>query len=162
MARAGQGNTQQAAEQQPGVDSQGNSPGQGNNPGQGQSGQGMSGGGTKADQLPPGTGSSQPERPRNFDTGAPVGELGEQVFIPWERRSNQGEFVHIPGQDSGRGETNVRENPNPSAGLQGSALIPYQQVYTQYVEAAQQAINQNEIPYAYRDLVRDYFTQLEP
>ncbi len=70
--------------------------------------------------------------------------------------------MSIPGQDTGQGETITRENPNPSGGLPGNALIPYQQAYTQYLEAAQQAINRSEIPTGYRDLVRDYFTQLEP
>ncbi len=122
----------------------------------------MSGGGTKADTLPPNTGSGQAGRPEDSDTGGASGELGEQVFIPWERRPSEGQEMSIPGQDSGQGETITRENPNPSGGLPGPALIPYQQVYTQYFEAAQQAINRADIPPAYRDLVRDYFTLLEP
>jgi hypothetical protein len=122
----------------------------------------MSGGGTKADTLPPGTGSGQAGRPEDADTGGASGELGDQVFIPWERRPSEGDVVSIPGQDTGQGETITRENPNPSGGLPGDALIPYQQAYVQYLEAAQQAINRSEIPTVYRDLVRDYFTQLEP
>lgn len=164
MAQAGQ-QGQQVASQQPGEGQdpgQGQNPGQGNKPGQGQSGQGMSGGGTKADTLPPNTGSGQAGRPEESDTGGAGGELGEQVFIPWERRPAEGQEVSIPGQDTGQGETITRENPNPSGGLPGNALIPYQQVYTQYFEAAQQAIHRADIPPAYRDLVRDYFTQLEP
>jgi len=159
MAQAGKPG-QQMAGQQPGQNTQGSNPGQ--NPGQGQSGQGMSGGGTKADTLPPGTGSGQAGRPDDVDTGGASGELGDQVFIPWDRRESEGEEVSIPGQDTGQGETITRENPNPSGGLSGDALIPYQQVYTQYFNAAQQAINRSEIPLIYRDLVREYFTQLEP
>jgi hypothetical protein len=159
MAQAGQPG-QQMAGQQPGQNAQGSSPGQ--NPGQGQSGQGLSGGGTKADTLHPGTGSGQAGRPEDVDTGGASGELGDQVFIPWDRRGSEGEEVSIPGQDTGQGETITRENPNPSGGLPGDALIPYQQVYTQYFNAAQQAMNRSEIPLVYRDLVRDYFTQLEP
>ncbi len=164
VAQAGQSG-QQMTGQQPGQGQQpgsGNNPGQGNSPGQGQSGQGMSGGGTKADTLPPGTSSGQARRPGQQDTGGATSELGEQVFIPLERRPSEGQEVSIPGQNTGQGETITRENPNPSGGLPGSALIPYQQVYTQYFQAAQQAIERAEIPLAYRDLVRDYFTQLEP
>ncbi len=164
IAQAGQ-QGQQMAGQQPGQGqnpSQDQNPGQGNNPSQGQSGQGQSGGGTKADTLPPGTGSGQAGRPEDTDTGGASSELGEQVFIPWERRPSEGSEVSIPGQDTGRGETITRENPNPSGGLPGNSLIPYQQAYVQYLEAAQQAINRGEIPPVYRDLVRDYFTHLEP
>jgi chemotaxis protein histidine kinase CheA len=157
LAQAGQ----QAAGQQPG-NQPGNNPGAGQNPGQGQGGQGMSGGGTKADVLPPATGSGQARRPGDQDTGSTVGDPAEQVFIPWERRTTEGAEVTIPGQDTGQGETITRENPNPSGGLPGSALIPYQQVYAQYQQAAQQAVNRADIPPAYRDLVRDYFTLLEP
>jgi len=158
MAQAGQTGAQ-IASQKPG---HGNNPGQGNTPGQGQSGQGQSGGGTKADSLPPGIGAGQAGRPEDLDTGALVGDLGEEIFIPWDRRPNQGEQMVIPGKDTGQGETANRENHNPSGGQLGPALIPYKQVYTQYIEAAQQAINSSDIPTAYRDLVRDYFTNLEP
>ena len=70
--------------------------------------------------------------------------------------------MYIPGQETGQGETITRENPDPAAGLPGPALIPYQDVYTQYQQAAQQAMDRSDIPPAYRDLVRDYFTLLEP
>jgi hypothetical protein len=160
MAQAGQSGQQQTAGQQPGQNTQANTPGQ--NPGQGQGGQGMSGGGTKEDTLPPGTGSGQAQRPEDTNTGSASGDLGDQVFVPWERRNSESEAVSIPGQDTGQGETITRENPNPSGGLPGDALIPYQQVYTEYFNAAQQAINRSEIPLVYRDLVRDYFTQIEP
>ena len=164
FAQAGQ-QGQQVAGQTPGQGNnpgQSNNPGQGTNPGQGQSGQGMSGGGTRADSLPPGSGSGQARRPNQQDTGGATAELGEQLFVPWNRRPEEGAEVSISGQDTGQGETITRENPNPSGGLPGAALIPYQQVFTQYFEAAQQAIERNDIPPAYRDLVRDYFTQLEP
>ncbi len=134
----------------------------GNNQGQGQSGQGMSGGGTKANQLPPGTGAGQARPPRNQDTGSQTGDPADALFVPWERRSDQGAELTIPGQDTDQGETLTRENPNPLAGLPGTALIPYQQFFSQYQQAAQQAMDRIDIPPAYKDLVRDYFTLLEP
>ena len=142
--------------------SQGQTPGQGNQSGQGQSGQGQSGGGTKADTLPPGTGSGQAKKPENMDTDQSTAALGEQIFIPWERRPPEGPEVNITGQDTGQGQTISREIQNPSTGMTANALIPYQYVYTQYVDAAQQAIDRFQIPSDYRDLVRDYFSQLEP
>ncbi len=134
----------------------------GNNPGQGQSGPGTSGGGTKANQLPPGTGAGQARPPGNQDTGSQTGDPADALFVPWERRSDQGVELTIPGQDTDQGETLTRENPNPLAGLPGTALIPYQQFFSQYQQAAQQAMDRIDIPPAYKDLVRDYFTLLEP
>lgn len=142
----------------------GNQPGgqSGNNPGQGQSGQGMSGGGTRANQLPPGSGSGRTQQPGGQDSGAQIGDPADQLFVPWDRRSGEGQELTLPGQDTGQGEIITRENPNPSAGMPGPALIPYQQVFTQYQQAAQQAMDRLDIPPAYKDLVRDYFTLLEP
>ena len=141
---------------------QGQTSGQGNQPGQGQSGQGQSGGGTKADTLPPGTGSGQARNPENMDTGLSIAALEESIFIPWERRPAEGPEVNITGQDTDQGQTITREIQNPSTGMPANALIPYQYVYTQYLDAAQQAIDRVQIPPEYRDLVRDYFSQLEP
>jgi hypothetical protein len=162
IARAGNTSNQIASQQQTTGNSQGQTPGQGNQSGQGQSGQGQSGGGTKADTLPPGTGSGQARKPENTDTGLLNTVLGEQIFIPWERRPSGGPEVNITGQDTGQGQTITRENQNPSTGMPSNALIPYQYVYTEYLDAAQQAIDRIQIPSDYRDLVRDYFSQLEP
>ena len=136
--------------------------GAGQQPGQGQGGQGLSGGGTNASTLPPGTGSGQAQTPENADTGALTGDPAEQVFVPWERQASEGGSMSIPGQDSGQGETITHESPNPLGGLSNPALIPYQQVYTRYFDAAQQAISGGDIPPAYRDLVREYFVLLAP
>lgn len=164
IAQAGNSGQQKSSQQsgKSNGSSQGQTPGQGNIPGQGQSGQGQSGSGTKADKLPPGTGSGQTGNPENKDTGGATAELGEQVFIPWDRRLSEGSEISIPGQDTGQGKSFTLEKPNPSAGIPSSVLIPYQYVYTQYYDAAQQLISRSEIPPVYRDLVRDYFSQLEP
>jgi hypothetical protein len=162
IARAGNSSNQIASQEPTTGNRQGQTSGQGNQPGQGQSGQGQSGGGTKADTLPPGTGTGQARNPENIDTELSTAALGEQIFIPWERRPPEGPEVNITGQDTGQGQTISREIQNPSTGMTAKALIPYQYVYTQYMDAAQQAIDRVQIPPEYRDLVRDYFSQLEP
>jgi hypothetical protein len=155
IAQAGSGNQETAGQ---GMKSNGNR----ENQGQGQNGSGKSGGGTKADSLPPGTGRGQASRPEEAENIQSVGELINQDSNMWERRSNDGQEIWVPGLDTGLGETIVRDIQNTSSGIAGPALIPYQQVYTQYSQAAQQAINQNVIPSEYQDLVREYFSQLEP
>jgi hypothetical protein len=162
IARAGNTSNQTASQGPNTGNSQGQTAGQGNQSGQGQSGQGQSGGGTKADALPPGTGSGQAKKPENIETERSIAALGEQIFIPWERRPAEGPEVNITGQDTGQGQSVSREIQNPSTGMTTNALIPYQYVFTQYMDAAQQAIDRVQIPPDYRDLVRDYFSQLEP
>lgn len=53
-------------------------------------------------------------------------------------------------------EGNFTENPN------GSASVPYNQVYSNYQNAANQALDSGYVPLGLRDVVRDYFTSLEP
>ena len=162
IAQAGNPSNQIASQESATGNGQIQSSGQGNQSGQGQGGQGQSGGGTKADTLPPATGSGQARNPENVDTGFSIAELGEQIFIPWERRPSEGPEVNITGQDTGQGQTITKETQNPSTGMPANALIPYQDVYTQYLDAAQHAIDRIQIPSDYHDLVRDYFSNLEP
>jgi hypothetical protein len=56
----------------------------------------------------------------------------------------------------------VREQDEPLPGAQGDALVPYHEVYYEYLDAASQAMDQAAIPAGLRDYVRDYFSQLEP
>jgi hypothetical protein len=40
--------------------------------------------------------------------------------------------------------------------------VPYQQVYSQYLQAANQAVESGYIPPELKDYIKSYFTQLEP
>ena len=155
IAQAGSGNQETAGQ---GL----NSNGSGENQGQGQNGSGKSGGGTKADTLPPGTGRGQANHPEEAENYRSAGELIEKESNTWNRLSNNGQEIWIPGLVTDQGETIARDTPNTSSGIADPILIPYQQVYAQYSETAQQAINHNIIPSEYKDLVREYFSQLEP
>lgn len=130
--------------------------------GQGQSGQGAGGQGTKARQLPPGTGTGQANRPQGQAPRTGVDDQGQQIYVPWERLQGQSDELVIPGQDSGQGETETRERRDPLPGASGQALVPYYQVYYQYLDAANQAMEQSAIPSGLKDYVRDYFSNLEP
>lgn len=48
--------------------------------------------------------------------------------------------------------------PNPA----GQALVPYSQVFSDYSQAASRALDSAYIPLGMRDIVRDYFSALEP
>ena len=82
--------------------------------------------------------------------------------MPWERRQGSGDPLTVTGQDTGQGETQVREQKEPLPGAPGEALVPYHEVYYGYVNAAHQAMERSYVPSGLRDYVREYFSQLEP
>ncbi|MDX2162481.1 MAG: hypothetical protein SF162_14235 [bacterium] len=53
-------------------------------------------------------------------------------------------------------EGNFAENPT------GAVTVPYDQVFSDYADAANQALTQNYVPLGLRDVVRNYFSSLEP
>ena len=176
MAQAGQSAVAQGQTGQgPG---QGQNPGQGNNPGQGQNpGQGPgsgqsqnpsqgqsagSGGGSKANTLPPATRSGRAGSPQGPGQSAPLGDLKASVYAPRERMATNGDKLYIPGQDTGQGETQAHEQRDPLPGAAGPALVPYDQVFSSYLDSANQAMDQSYIPSGLKDYVRQYFSELEP
>jgi hypothetical protein len=158
LAQAGQGQGQAMAQGQGQGQGQGQSQGQG----QGQGGQPGGGGGTKADTLPPFTGSGTAGRPQGEGQPGAIGELDQQIYVPWERRQGSGEELSISGGDSGQGETQVRVQKDPLPGTSGPALVPYHEVYNDYLDAANQTMERSYIPSGLKDYVREYFSSLEP
>ncbi|MEZ4640076.1 MAG: hypothetical protein R2856_34820 [Caldilineaceae bacterium] len=166
MAQAG-GNQSAAAasapSNQPGQ-GPGNSPGNtpGNNAGQNQGNNAGGGGGTNANTLPPNTGSGRAGAPRGQAPSGGEDQMADQVYVPWERRGDtDGEFI-VPGQQTGQGETQVRETEQPLPGSAAEPLVPYQDVYGTYIDAANQALEREAIPAGMEEYVRGYFSQLEP
>jgi hypothetical protein len=157
IAQAGQG--QALAQGQGDAQSPGQGQSQGPGPGGGQPG---GGGGTQADTLPPGSSTGQADRPQGPDQPGALGELDQQVYVPWERVQGSGDELFIPGQETGQGETQVREQTDPLPGTPGQALVPYYEVYYEYLDAANQTIERSVIPSGLEDYVREYFSRLEP
>jgi hypothetical protein len=140
---------------------QGSGQGQAAVQGQGQ-GQPGSAGGTQADALPPAQRPGKAGRPQDEGRPAVTGELDQQIYVPWERRQGNGEEITITSVDTGQGEAQVREHEEPLPGALGQALVPYHEVYYDYLDAANQAMERNYIPPGLEDFVREYFSQLEP
>jgi hypothetical protein len=136
----------------------------GNNPGSEQTaGQQVSGGGTKANKLPPATGGKRPvTAPQGNAPNAPATLLESQVFAPWQKSIDNGSQIFIPGQETQQGETTTTESKDLLPGVSNPALIPYTQVYYNYMNTANQAIEQNYIPSNLVEYVRLYFSSLEP
>lgn len=81
------------------------------------------------------------------------------VTVPNSRITTQGETVVLP-------DLNPAQRPDPQGRQQpaaaGQSSVPYQQVYGQYAQAADEALQNGEVPVSMRDLVRDYFSSLDP
>jgi hypothetical protein len=153
IAQAGQAPTTGSAQ------APGQSPGQGQTQGQGQPG---GGGGTQASTLPPARRTGKAGQPVGEGQPGGTGTLDTQVYAPWEHRNGSGEELTLPGQDTGQGETETHEQRDPLPGAQNEALVPYHQVYYDYLDAANEAVEQSYIPSGLKDYVRAYFSQLEP
>ena len=163
IAQAGQGQGQQGGDAQTpgsGQGGQGQQGQQGQGQGQGQQGQG--GQGSQADQLPPATGQGSAQRPQGQARPGGEGALDQHVYVPWERRADGGDEVTLPGQDTGQGESEVREREDPLPGTPEEALVPYYEVYYEYLDAANQAMERTYVPPGLQEYVRAYFSQLEP
>lgn len=156
LAQSRQGMTQQGALAQ----GTGQGQGQGQNSGQGQGQQAGVGGGSNANQLPGAnrTGAAgnptQPNKPVNVTEA-------EKIYAPLDSQS-AGNPEFVPGQETGQGQVINRQEPSPQGGVNNPSLVPYQQVYQNYANAAADAVDREQIPADMRDLVRDYFSQLAP
>lgn len=125
-------------------------------------GQVSGGGGTNAPILPPGTSQGQAGRPQG---NKPLG--GEDDLIGTASSGREmgnflGDQLFIPGLDSGQGSTLVQSAENTAPGLPNPALVPYQQAYYSYLNAAMQSISQDYIPQNLAKYVQQYFLSLEP
>ena len=69
--------------------------------------------------------------------------------------------VVVQGRDNPGGEqSSAATNSGPN--VTGRAQVPYEQVYGEYSERAGRALDSEYIPQGYKDLVRDYFTDIKP
>lgn len=144
--------------------SQGQSSSQGQNPGNGQS-QGNtagSGGGTKANTLPGSTGSGQAQNPSGLGQNSGNGTFEDQVFVPWERIQGSNDPLSISGQDTGQGQTDVKEQNSPLPGSNTFSLIPYTEVFGSYLNTAYDTLENSYIPIGLKEYVLKYFSSLEP
>jgi hypothetical protein len=112
------------------------------------------------------TSHSESSQPDGLPGGmGPGGGHADNVFIPdyIDLGSEEGVEIELPAecaanpQDCG---ALITENPT-IPGYEDS-LVPYNQVYGDYRQAAYQALEDQYIPLGLRDYVRDYFASLEP
>lgn len=93
----------------------------------------------------------------NNPDGTGVGQF-DPVYAP-RRIGGQGDDQIVLEPDAGNlpsVEGEFAENPT------GNASVPYNQVFSDYADAANRALESDYIPLGLRDVVRDYFSSLEP
>ena len=128
------------------------------------------------EQLVPGQGGMAGDAPG--DAGSDEGFAGQQGAPPGQRNNPDGrgvgEFapVYAPRRigagegpeiflETDPGDAPLVEGdfaPNPA----GEALVPWNEIYGDYRDAASRALESDYIPLGLRDVVHDYFSALEP
>lgn len=93
----------------------------------------------------------------NQPDGAGVGEFAE-VYAPQRVGGEGGPQIVLEPDSSGLPVTEGEFSDNPT----GEARVPYNQVFGAYSRSASRALNSGYIPLRMRDIVRDYFSALEP
>lgn len=165
VAQAGQEGTADGSQQGEGSGSDQSGQGQEGGDGSGQSGQGE-GEGSSGDGL--GQGSGQGEG-NESGTGAggpgPGGGHTENVFAPdWVDLSGaDGVDIELPAECVNN-PANCGALLNETATEFGdeASLVPYNQVFGDYRDAAYEALSDDYIPLGMKGYVRDYFSSLEP
>lgn len=116
-------------------------------------GQGQSGG-------EPGDGGGEGSGPGQGGTQGWGTGRQEPVYAPPSNVSATLTPVVVQGRPNPGGDQGIA--PINGGTTPGQAQVPYEQVYPQYLEQAGKALGSDYIPQGYKDLVRDYFSELEP
>ncbi|MGH2536562.1 MAG: DUF1542 domain-containing protein [Candidatus Promineifilaceae bacterium] len=134
--------------------------------GAGEQGQGQAAGGGAAEEGEgAGLGQGEPSGEGTGETGpGPGGGPAENVYVPAPAELNgDGIEVELPAEcladPSGCGAL-ISETPAEFG--EERSLVPYDQVFGDYRDAAFQALERDPIPLDLQGYVRDYFASLEP
>jgi hypothetical protein len=86
-------------------------------------------------------------------------EAYEEIYAPMQESPNQGQDnVTLDTSEGGQAaaEGDFQDNPG------GTSSVPYNQVFADYSAEANAALESGYVPLGVRDVVRDYFTSIEP
>jgi hypothetical protein len=101
--------------------------------------------------------NGQPSSPSSSQKSDDFGSEN-QVYAP-QRLGSDGSQVVLP-DSQGQAAPNAQGRPNTA--LAGSSTVPYEQVFSDYSKAADDALQTGQVPAEMRDYVRDYFSSLDP
>lgn len=144
-----------------------------NNAGQNSSGQGAGQSGSQSGAGASGAGDGEGD-PRGDTRGGGERDPNETSGNnnPDGTGEREYEEIYAPEFIGGDGSTDIQLNADPSgAPLQegnfsenpsGTSVIPYNEVFGEYADSANRALDQDYIPLGMRDVIRDYFSSLDP
>lgn len=186
-----QNNSNQAGSEGEGSES-GEQPGQGSGTGEGQSGEGSDetmsgessstntdsddGGQTQTGAGASGAGDGQGDLGEDVSAGGGAGNDANDSGEPNNNPDGMGvaeyEAIFAPQTQNSSGDDEIRLNTDPSevpaaegefaANPTGRSTVPYNEVFSDYANAANRALESDYIPLGMRDLIRQYFSSLEP
>ncbi len=162
-----QGSQDQSGQTDNGHQGKGSEPGKSGQPGQGSQPGGNGQGAGQGSDAGSGTGmgneDQEPIRPggsgigKKDGSGKKDGEY-EKIFTP-ETLGGEGETSNLSGTKGTTGTTE-QVTTDKSQTVRGSS-VPYDQVVGEYKDKAMESINTSDIPPGMRDMVKEYFTELE-
>ena len=108
------------------------------------------------------TGPEAGDSPISQDNGPGDGgeTTYEQIYAPTRLGGEDGSQVTLP--ETGQPGDLVTGEGDTQPGQPGYSTVPYVDVYGSYAEAYRHAIDSGQVPISFRNLVREYFSSLEP
>lgn len=105
-------------------------------------------------------GVQQGQQPLGDNNADGQGESSfESIYAPTRLgQTDAGAEIELESDTSGMPVQEGEFTQNPT----GQSSVPYNQVFGDYADAANRALESDYVPLGLRDLVRDYFTGLEP
>jgi hypothetical protein len=163
IAQAAQAQSSQSQANQPGQEGQ---MGENNAQQQGAAGQ------QAGNQQPGATNASQGQEGQPGSVSSLGGASNQQGQSQHSEDSGSDSSVYAPGRLNADGrqvvlpDTQGQNAPNPSGRAStapgGNTSVPYQEVYREYSQVADEAMQSGQVPAGMRDYVRDYFSSLDP
>ena len=146
----------------------GNNPSQGNASAQGQSNQqsgqnnGGSGAGSGSGDAPqsnqPGSEAGSSPIPQNNGAGDGGESAYEQIYAPALLGGAGEDMLGLPSS----GTDGDVVGTSPTTATDGESLVPYTNVFSQYEQFNRQAVENGEVPVQFMDIIRNYFSSLQP
>jgi hypothetical protein len=84
----------------------------------------------------------------------------DDVFAPWNRIGRPGDPSFIAGQGGDGGSD--KTGSGSGVGFDNDSVVPYRSVFDLFSNFANYQLDRQQVPITLKDLVRDYFSRLEP
>ncbi len=96
--------------------------------------------------------------PQNNGAGDGGESAYEPIYAPQLLGGAGGDSLGLPTT----GEDGDVIGASPTTATDGQSLVPYSQVYSQYQAFNNQAIDNGEAPQQFLDVIRSYFSSIQP